>query len=119
MTSTIAELIRSGALVPVQVFGSCGHPDPSPGWPNATCDEGEHFSFGLCDRFSTHTPGGSDCNRAEFYLLRPNDLAYEGCGFSVPCEASEKPHPFCPRIHHQLTGERVLTITARRHRRST
>ncbi len=63
----IADLIRSGALVPVQVFGTeCSHNPP------------EDFSFGLCDRFSTHTPGGSDCNRAEYFLLRPNDLTFEG-----------------------------------------
>lgn len=72
--STIADLIRSGALIPVAVYGGCGHPEPLPGHPNRTCDEDEHFSWGLSDRFSRHSPGGSDCNRAEFFLLRPNDL---------------------------------------------
>lgn len=64
--STIGDLIRSGALVPVAVFGTeCAHEG---------CEDETHDGFGLCDRFSRHTPGGSDCNRAEFFLMRPNDL---------------------------------------------
>lgn len=64
--STIADLIRSGALIPVQVYGTeCAHDE---------CDNPRHDGFGLSDRFSRHSPGGSDCNRAEFFLLRPNDL---------------------------------------------
>lgn len=74
MASRIAELIRSGALIPVDVYGGCGHPDPLPGYPERTCDEDDHLSYGLCDRFSQFAPGGSDCNRAQFFLLRPNDL---------------------------------------------
>lgn len=69
----LVQLIETGALVPVQVYGGCGHPDPSPGHPRATCNEDEHFSWGLMDRFSTHAPGGSDCNRAASFILRPSD----------------------------------------------
>lgn len=78
MTPTIAELVRSGALVPVEVYGGCGHPDPLPGHPDRTCGSEDHFSWGLSDRFSKFAPGGSDCNRAVFFLLRPNDLAFGG-----------------------------------------
>lgn len=63
----IVALIESGDLIPVQVFGGM-----------ETCD-GCHaeveWGYGLCDRFSTHAPGGSDCNRAAFFLLRPSDAA--------------------------------------------
>jgi hypothetical protein len=66
----IKNLIRSGALIPVQVFGT-----------NECCEHGSmgagqdcpSTGFGLCDRFSSHAPGGSDCNRAEFFLLRPSN----------------------------------------------
>jgi len=76
---SIADDIRSGALVPVAVFGGpsdCPH-----------CGKQVPWAFGLCDRFSKFTPGGSDCNRAEFFLLRPNDL---GTWVGDPNPASEQ-----------------------------
>lgn len=48
----LIRLIGAGRLIPVQVFGA--------------------DSYGLCDRFSPHTVG-SDCNRADDFLLRPVD----------------------------------------------
>lgn len=54
---SVARLIQHGFLIPVQVFGGGD----------------EEWSYGLSDRFSYHAPGGSDCNRAEFFLLRPSD----------------------------------------------
>ncbi len=65
----LAEMVRSGLLLPVQVFGGpetcqkCGHDVP--------------WTYGLCDRFTEHSPGGSDCNRAEPFLLRPSDAAMD------------------------------------------
>lgn len=69
----LAAMIRTGTLVPVQVFGT-----------ESCCQHGaegcESIGYGLCDRFSTHAPSGSDCNRAEFFLLRPSDAAMEDPG---------------------------------------
>jgi hypothetical protein len=61
--------------VPVQVYGGCAHPVEFEG-RTVRCLDGfcDTWGFGLCDRFSRYTPGGSDCNRAEFFLLRPSDL---------------------------------------------
>lgn len=49
----LAEAIRAGELLPVVIFGT--------------------DSYGVCDRFSTHSPGGSDCNRASGMLFRLSD----------------------------------------------
>ena len=65
----LAGLVRSGALIPVMVFGTedcCKHGSA------ADC---ESTGYGLCDRFSHHAQAGSDCNRADFFLLRPSDEA--------------------------------------------
>jgi hypothetical protein len=70
MTDPLAELIRNGTLVPVQVFGG---PDTCP-----KCGTDVPWAYGLCDRFSRYSPGGSDCNRSEFFLLRPNDYSWAG-----------------------------------------
>jgi hypothetical protein len=51
----VASAIANGDLIPVEVFGT--------------------DSFGLCDRFSRHAPGGSDCNRAVKFLFRLSDEA--------------------------------------------
>lgn len=59
--SVLAQLILNGTLIPVQVFGG---PDDYNEW-----------GYGLCDAFSLHAPAGSDCNRAEIFLLRPSDDA--------------------------------------------
>jgi hypothetical protein len=75
----IARLIRSGYLIPVQVFGNCGHPVTNEregvylGGQTFTCEQDEHWSYGLSDRVSTYAPAGSDCNRASFFVLRPSD----------------------------------------------
>ena len=66
----IASLIESGDLIPVLVFGSCGHPERG-----TTCEDPEHWSFGLCDEFTVHSPAGSGCNRAEGFIFRPSDAA--------------------------------------------
>lgn len=71
MANQIGDLIRKGALIPVQVFGTdtcCEHGDGG----GAEC---KSTGYGLCDRFSTHAPSGSDCNRADDFLLRPSDEA--------------------------------------------
>ena len=62
----LVQLIQRGALVGVEIFGS-----------DDCCEHGMHEScpadgFGLCDNFGPHTVG-SDCNRAERFLLRPSD----------------------------------------------
>lgn len=62
----LVELVRLGVLVGVEVFGAdscCEHGD------FADCDAA---GFGLCDVFGPHSVG-SDCNRAERWLLRPRD----------------------------------------------
>lgn len=75
----VIRLINNGMLIPVQVFG--GHSDPSDkgGHSDAyncpKCGGELEWGYGVCDRFSTHAPGGSDCNRAIFFLLRPSDEA--------------------------------------------
>ena len=66
----VAKMIRLGVLVPIAVFGTdCDHDG---------CEDERHGSFGLMDRFSRHSPAGSDCNRAEFYMLRPSDDLMQG-----------------------------------------
>lgn len=72
---SLAKLILNGHLIPVQVFGTdhCQHGDDVDGLP--CC---EMSGFGLCDRFSQHAMAGSDCNRAEFFLLRPSDELMDG-----------------------------------------
>lgn len=67
-------LIKNGALLPVMVFGTtdcCAHGpfDPSNPAAHRDCVSVGH---GLCDTFGPHTVG-SDCNRAERYLMRPSD----------------------------------------------
>lgn len=69
MEQQIGELILAGHLIPVAVFGT-----------DKCCEHGDHIDcpstgYGLCDRFSTHAPAGSDCNRADWFLLRPTDHA--------------------------------------------
>lgn len=63
----LSTLIDNGWLLGVQVFGvddCCEHgDDPCPA-----------DGFGLCDNMNQHSPGGSDCNRAERFLMRPHDL---------------------------------------------
>ena len=78
----IAALIRLGALIPVTVFGNCGHPVPTrPGIAIATgaaeteCNDASHWNYGLADLMSEHSLAGSDCNRADHFLLRPSDEA--------------------------------------------
>lgn len=66
---TLALCIEQGWLIPVQVFGT-----------DQCCEHGEYAEclstgYGLCDRFSKHSPAGSDCNRADNFLLRPSDAA--------------------------------------------
>lgn len=80
----IAGLIRTGALIPVAVFGNCDHPVPtSPeyaaqtGKTETTCGDESHWGWGLMDRVSEHSPAGSDCNRAVPYMLRPSDDAMQ------------------------------------------
>lgn len=76
MVSEVAKLILRGVLVPVQVFGTdecCEHtlgPNQVEDPVEAGCEAVGH---GLSDRASYHAPGGSDCNRAEFFLLRPSN----------------------------------------------
>ena len=81
----LAALIRSGALIPVAVFGNCEHPVPTSsdyaaatGKRETTCEDESHWSWGLMDRSSEHSPAGSDCNRAIPYMLRPSDKAMHG-----------------------------------------
>lgn len=69
----IAALVRSGALIPVQVFGSCDHPVTNDRGQTFRCEEPDHWGFGLSDRMSEHAMVGSDCNRAEGFILRPSD----------------------------------------------
>lgn len=77
--ASIADLIRSGALVPVQVFGGDADKAGDTGTQHCQkCHADVPWGYGLCDRFSRFKPGGSDCNRAEFFLLRPNDLGHQG-----------------------------------------
>ena len=64
----MAELIRSGVLIPVAIFG---------GDTDCACGRRIHWGYGVMDRFSTHSPAGSDCNRADAYLLRPSDKAMD------------------------------------------
>lgn len=64
--SRLAEMIRAGDLLPVQTFGA----------ENAECPKCGHEwedGYGLMDRFSEHTPAGSDCNRAVEFIMRPTD----------------------------------------------
>lgn len=67
--AVLLDLVQRGVLVGVEVFGTntcCDHGvDPS----DAAC---ESTGYGLCDRFSEHSVG-SDCNRADAFLLRPSD----------------------------------------------
>lgn len=60
----LAQLIDDGWLIGVEVFGAhcC---DDIAGCTNES-------GFGLCDTFSSHACG-SDCNRAEKWLMRPSD----------------------------------------------
>lgn len=58
----ITTLVNEGWLMGVAVFGGDPADDPENEW-----------SFGLCDRFGPHTPGGSDCNRAAPFIVRPHD----------------------------------------------
>lgn len=73
----LGALVKSGVLIPVQVFG--GYNDPTD--PDMTvyacpsCNSELEWGYGLADRCSTHAPSGSDCNRAAFFLLRPSDAA--------------------------------------------
>lgn len=67
----IAELLRVGDLIPVTVFGT-----------DSCCEHGDHTDckstgYGLCDRFTTLNVAGSDCNRANHFLLRPSDEAMD------------------------------------------
>ena len=82
MTAELADAILSGLLIPVMVFGTnecCEHGISAD--ENPAC----HSSgYGICDQISTHAPGGSDCNRAYNFLLRPNDEAMN----SVAVEAA-------------------------------
>lgn len=68
----VAALIRSGALIPVEVFGSCGHP-VGVDMRLDTCEDSDHWSYGLSDRASSFSVAGSDCNRATGFILRPSD----------------------------------------------
>lgn len=59
----LLELVRSGALIGVEVFGTddcCEH------GPDTDCPS---KGYGLCDALAPH----SDCNRARKWLLRPSD----------------------------------------------
>lgn len=61
----LAQLILDGDLLPIDVFGgesSC-----------RKCNAPVQWSFGLMDRFSEHSPAGSDCNRAGEFMVRPSD----------------------------------------------
>src|ERR1700735_296444 len=51
--NTLAEAIEAGDLIPVEIFGT--------------------DSYGVCDKFSRHSAGGSDCNRAAGMLFRLSD----------------------------------------------
>lgn len=64
----LIELVRRGVLIGVEVFGT-----------DQCCQHGEHVEcpstgYGLCDSFGPHSVG-SDCNRADAFLMRPNDEA--------------------------------------------
>lgn len=64
-------LVDDGWLLGVGVFGDescCLHGDPVP--EGVDCPV---TGFGLCDNMNEHSPGGSDCNRAERFLMRPHD----------------------------------------------
>lgn len=52
----IHALVDEGWLIGVELFG-----------------EDEDTGVGLCDVFSKNSPSGSDCNRAERWLMRPHD----------------------------------------------
>ena len=54
MQEALKFLLDGGHLIPIEVFGA---------------DDG----YGLCDKFTKHSPGGSDCNRARPFMLRPSD----------------------------------------------
>lgn len=59
-------LVGQGWLIGVEVFGAddcCEH---------GMYEECPANGFGLCDVFSKHS-AGSDCNRAEDWLMRPKD----------------------------------------------
>lgn len=76
-SDAVAKLILTGALVPVSVFGpglvcpSCAKGLDDEPCPH--CGSEVVGSFGLCDRFTHVGSVGSDCNRAEWFLLRPTD----------------------------------------------
>jgi hypothetical protein len=63
----IYELVKDGWLLGVGTFtgeGCCVHPYD---------DDCPNAGVGLCDNMNPHSPGGSDCNRAAPWLMRPND----------------------------------------------
>lgn len=63
---TLADLVRRGVLIGVEVFGTddcCEH---------GPFDECPANGFGLCDTFGPASVG-SDCNRAERWIMRPSD----------------------------------------------
>jgi hypothetical protein len=65
-------LIDGGWLIGVMVFGTdqcCLH-DPD-GFNEVNCPS---TSYGLCDTMHDPHSVGSDCNRAERFLMRPHDL---------------------------------------------
>jgi hypothetical protein len=80
-SQAIARLILTGALIPIDVFG--GHSDPKDKMGHSDADNcpicgGDlEWGYGLCDKFSRHAPGGSDCNRAVKFMLRPSDDAMD------------------------------------------
>jgi hypothetical protein len=81
----VARAILSGDLIPIMVFGTdecCEHgPDAE---DNRDC---RSTGFGLCDRFSKHAPGGSDCNRANHYMLRPSDALMDDAEVQAALDA--------------------------------
>lgn len=73
----LLDLVRRGVLMGVEVFGTdscCKHGHLNAGDIPIVDDETDcpATGYGLCDRFSEHAVG-SDCNRADAFLLRPAD----------------------------------------------
>lgn len=83
----LLRLVSEGWLIGVHVFGSyecCAHGPVGNDGPFC-----ESMGFGLCDQFAfnrsadpadpnyTGVIAGSDCNRAEPYIMRPHDRLME------------------------------------------
>lgn len=74
LAGVVALLIREGHMIPVEIFGAAGENAET----HCSCGkELPEWGYGVSDRFSTHAPGGSDCNRADVYMLRPSDALME------------------------------------------